>query len=169
MLLFPWEIPGKILNITAQKESVFQKHLQLSTSEVFVVGFVVWFFFSLIVGTTLLFMLNHKNSLSVTPGCSCCVEMAGMLIYILEFYPALSEILFWTLPCFLPVWDTLTFYKGLRRILKQSSQGAVFTSACNSLAVLPTQHMTMAPCSVGPMNSWNIGPTTSMTLLWVWS
>lgn len=94
MLLFPWEIPGNILDITAQKESVFQKHLQLFTSELFVVGFV-GFFFSLILGATLLFMLNHKNSLSVTPPVSsCCIEIAGMLICSLEFYPALPEILF---------------------------------------------------------------------------
>ncbi|NWR93527.1 TPC2 protein, partial [Furnarius figulus] len=41
----------------------------------------------------------------------------------------------------------------------------ILVVTCNSLAVLPMQHLIMALCSVGPTSSWNIGPTTLMTLL----
>lgn len=92
MLLFPWEIPGKILNISAQKESVFQEHLQLFTSELFVVGFVVLFFFPSHSWSHPTFNVKSQGLLSATPVSSCCTEVAGMLICSLEFYPALSEI-----------------------------------------------------------------------------
>lgn len=85
-------------------------------------------FFPLILAATLLLMFNYKVLLSVTPVSSCCVEIAGMLIRSLEFYPALSELLFLNcFPCFSACMRYSSFVQGA---LKQSSQGAVLTSAC---------------------------------------
>lgn len=116
-------------------------------------------FFPLIIRATLLLMLNYKALLSVTPVSSCCTEIAGMLICSLEFYPALFELL--VLNCF-PCFSACMRYSDFL-------QGSCAQISLSSLAVLPTQPMTMALCSVAPTNSWNIGPTTSMTLLWVWA
>lgn len=81
-------------------------------------------------------MLNYKASLSVTPVSSCCVEIAGMLICSLEFYPALSELLFFfeLFPLFSAPMRYSNFLQGAQKnILKQSSRGAVLTSACDLL------------------------------------
>jgi len=89
VLLFPWEISGNIVNITTWKESVFQKHPQLKTSELFVVlvGFFSFYFW-----TNPSFNVNsHRLFSFVTPAAaSCCSEFAGTVICGLKFYPAVA-------------------------------------------------------------------------------
>lgn len=109
-----------------RKNLFFKSICNFFTSELFVVDFVG--FFPLILAATLLLMFNYKVLLSVTPVSSCCIEIAGMLIRSLEFYPALSELLFLNcFPCFSACMRYSSFVQGA---LKQSSQGAVLTSAC---------------------------------------